>query len=104
MFGENLCINAATNDACDATSLQPEFKFTAVALSKVLAGLSDDFTRAQKRLLQELLANVSKHYDTNGQGVPRLPEFAPFTASQRQHINELLARLGSGDSKIEKEP
>ena len=32
VFGENLAINAVTNDAVDPISLQPEFKFCAVAL------------------------------------------------------------------------
>ncbi len=34
-FGDDLCINALTNDATDAVSLQPELKFCAVALSRV---------------------------------------------------------------------
>ena len=33
VFGEDLCINAVTNDAIDPISQQPEFKFCAVALS-----------------------------------------------------------------------
>ncbi len=36
VFGEDLAINAVTNDAVDPVSLQPEFKFCAVALSKVV--------------------------------------------------------------------
>ena len=35
VFGENLAINAVTNDAVDPISLQPEFKFCAVALARV---------------------------------------------------------------------
>jgi sulfite reductase (NADPH) flavoprotein alpha-component len=35
VFGEQLAINAVTNDAVDPTSLQPEFKFCAVALARV---------------------------------------------------------------------
>ena len=35
VFGEHLAINAVTNDAVDPISLQPEFKFCAVALSRV---------------------------------------------------------------------
>ena len=35
VFGEDLAINAVTSDAVDPLSLQPEFKFTAVALSRV---------------------------------------------------------------------
>jgi len=36
VFGEDLAINAATNDAVDPISQQPEFKFCAVALSRVV--------------------------------------------------------------------
>jgi sulfite reductase (NADPH) flavoprotein alpha-component len=35
VFGEDLAINAVTNDAVDPISLQPEFKFCAVALVRV---------------------------------------------------------------------
>ena len=35
VFGEALAINAVTNDAVDALSMQPEFKFCAVALTRV---------------------------------------------------------------------
>jgi sulfite reductase (NADPH) flavoprotein alpha-component len=35
VFGEDLCINAVTNDAVDPVSQQPELKFCAVALSRV---------------------------------------------------------------------
>ena len=37
VFGEQLAINAVTNDAVDPISLQPEFKFCAVALVRVAA-------------------------------------------------------------------
>ncbi len=35
VFGDNLAINAVTHDAVDPISLQPEFKFCAVALQRV---------------------------------------------------------------------
>jgi hypothetical protein len=50
------------------------------------------------------LSGVSNHYQANGAGVPALPGSAPFTASQRRHINGLLAQLGAANSKIEKQP
>ncbi|WP_144157456.1 bifunctional nitrate reductase/sulfite reductase flavoprotein subunit alpha [Paraburkholderia sp. BCC1885] len=37
VFGEDLCINAVTNDAVDPISQQPELKFCAVALARVEA-------------------------------------------------------------------
>jgi sulfite reductase (NADPH) flavoprotein alpha-component len=104
LFGENLAVNATTSEAVDAISLQPEFKFTAVVLEKVKLETPDDFTPEQKDILRELLSGVSNHYQANGAGVPVLPESAPFTASQRRHINEMLAKLGAGNSKIEKQP
>ena len=104
LFGENLAVNAATSEAVDEISLQPEFKFTAVALEKMELEMPDDFTPEQKMILRELLSGVSNHYQANGAGVPVLPESAPFTASQRRHINGLLAQLGAGNSKIEKQP
>lgn len=35
VFGENLAINAVTSDAIDPISMQPEFKFSAVALTRL---------------------------------------------------------------------
>ncbi|CAB3800860.1 Periplasmic nitrate reductase [Paraburkholderia caffeinitolerans] len=35
VFGEDLCVNAVTNDAIDSFSQQPELKFCAVALARV---------------------------------------------------------------------
>lgn len=35
VFGENLAINAVTNDAVDPISLQPEFKYCAVTLARI---------------------------------------------------------------------
>jgi sulfite reductase (NADPH) flavoprotein alpha-component len=35
VFGEDLAINAVTSDAVDPVSMQPEFKFSAVALTRV---------------------------------------------------------------------
>jgi sulfite reductase (NADPH) flavoprotein alpha-component len=55
VFGEELCINAVTNDAVDPLSQQPEFKFCAVALSRVAPKadmanpeMRDDATRPER--------------------------------------------------------
>jgi len=45
VFGEDLCINAVTNDAVDPISQQPEFKFCAVTLSRVTPAASTTTTR-----------------------------------------------------------
>lgn len=85
-FGENLAVNAVTNEALDPISLQPEFKFCAVALTKVPAELDADFAPHQKIFLREFLA---------GQPVStasrfHLPVAAPFTQNQRIFIRRLL--------------
>ena len=92
-FGENLCVNAATNDARDAISLQPEFKFSAVALEKVVLTAADEFTPAQKEFLQTALAEMGRHHPANANGVPQLPPSAPFTVAQRKHLDEMLVKL-----------
>ena len=97
-FGEHLAVNATTSEAVDAVSLQPEFKFTAVSLAKARLDLAGDFTTEQQMILTELLAQVSRNYQANGHGVPKLPEAAPFTISQRRHINHLIAQFCAGDS------
>ena len=43
VYGDELCINAVTNDAIDPISQQPEFKFCAVALSRVAPEASEVF-------------------------------------------------------------
>jgi sulfite reductase (NADPH) flavoprotein alpha-component len=84
LFGENLCVNATTTEAVDTISLQPEFKFSAVALTKVTMGMPEHFTEEQKSHLLRCLAQVSPR----GQIVP--PE-APFTSAQRKFLDRLLA-------------
>jgi sulfite reductase (NADPH) flavoprotein alpha-component len=85
-FGENLAVNAATSEAVDEISLQPEFKFCAVALSKAPVDLPEEFSPAQKNYLLQLLAKV-------GPQASIVPASAPFTSEQRQFINGLLTRL-----------
>jgi anaerobic selenocysteine-containing dehydrogenase len=83
LFGENLAVNAVTNDTVDAISLQPEFKFSAVALSRIAAVAREDFTAEQANHLRRCLAQVRPL----GQ---RVPASAPFTAAQREFISGLL--------------
>jgi sulfite reductase (NADPH) flavoprotein alpha-component len=88
LSGENLALNAATSEAVDEISLQPEFKFSAVALSKVAAGVPEIFSGEQKNHLFRCLAQVRPR----GQ---RVPETAPFTPAQREFIGRLLASAES---------
>ncbi len=85
-FGENLAVNAATSEAVDAISLQPEFKFCAVALTKAPVQLREEFTPPQKVFLHTFLAE----FRTNNARQPRIPVTAPFTESQRSYLNALL--------------
>lgn len=84
MFGENLAVNAVTSEVVDAISLQPEFKFSAVALTKVAPGLLETFSAEQKNYLLRYLAQLAPR----GRSVP---EHAPFTPAQREFIGQLLA-------------
>jgi sulfite reductase (NADPH) flavoprotein alpha-component len=83
-FGENLCVNAATSEAVDEISLQPEFKFSAVALTKVSSSLLETFSPEQKNYLLRYFAQVQPCGQT-------VPETAPFTLTQREFIGQVLA-------------
>ncbi len=98
LFGENLAVNAATNEAVDPISLQPEFKFTSVALSKAALDEKRDFTPEQNEILSEWLAFALRHHKANGNAALTLPETAPFTDGQRRHINELFAQICADSS------
>ncbi|BBX16065.1 molybdopterin oxidoreductase [Mycolicibacterium duvalii] len=86
--GENLTVNALTNDAVDPDSLQPEFKVCAVRVTPVpaddgTAELSDD----EKLYVAGFLAGL----DQGRPGVPVLPSDAPVGARARLWVNGLLA-------------
>lgn len=83
-YGENLCVNAATSEALDSISLQPEYKFSAVALTRVATGVPDHFSPEQKNYLLQCLAHVR----LEGQA---LVDHAPFTPAQKEFIRQLLA-------------
>ncbi|MGY4531957.1 sulfite reductase (NADPH) flavoprotein alpha-component [Pseudomonas sp. TE3786] len=123
VFGENLAINAVTSDAIDPTSLQPAFKFCAVALlpiatpvdalppssAKELAPMQIDAFARQLNLDQPaaLALNADEQLYMQGYllglrntearqgGVPTLPASAPFAASKRLLLDGLLAGLFS---------
>jgi sulfite reductase (NADPH) flavoprotein alpha-component len=89
LFGENLAVNAATSEAVDAISRQPEFKFCAVALTKAPLELQADFTPHQKSYLHKFLAGQPASTASRF----RIPAAAPFTQNQRGYINETLAQM-----------
>lgn len=102
-FGENLAVNATTNEAVDAVSRQPEFKFSAVALARLPVELPENFSPEQRDCLQALLAGLPVPATGGGPECFALPESAPFTAGQREQITELLAtawaRARNGEPK-----
>ncbi|MGQ9408095.1 molybdopterin-dependent oxidoreductase [Mycolicibacterium gilvum] len=86
--GENLTINALTNDAVDPDSLQPEFKVCAVRLTPVpAADGAPDLTDDEKLYIAGFLAGV----DEGRPGVPVLPAGAPVGARARLWVDGLLA-------------
>ncbi len=113
MFGENLAINAATSEAVDPISKQPEFKFCAVRLSKVVAvrvdssahsndpksALKAAFTISQQTYLQNFFNSLLSHSDQIPVSVASIPKEAPFTEQQREWLKERLRESFSDISK-----
>ncbi|NVN51822.1 bifunctional nitrate reductase/sulfite reductase flavoprotein subunit alpha [Mycolicibacterium hippocampi] len=103
--GENLTINAVTNDAVDPVSLQPEFKVCAVRLAPVpvtaaapMPAEAPALTESETLYLSGFFAGVEQGVP----GVPVLPVDAPIGVSARLWVDGLLAgrfsRLGMGSS------
>jgi len=103
MFGNDLAINAATSEAVDPISKQPEFKFCAVRLNKVDAptkkleqseASQESFTVAQEAYLENFSKDLLAL--TDEKKLPRriaIPNAAPFTEQQREWLeNHLLRR------------
>ena len=101
--GENLAINAVTNDAVDPDSLQPEFKVCAVRLIPVpvepslpIPADSPELTEDEKVYLAGFFAGI----EGGAPGVPVLPTPAPVSAGARLWIDGMLAgrfsRLDAG--------
>jgi sulfite reductase (NADPH) flavoprotein alpha-component len=106
-FGENIAINAVTNDAYDAISKQPETKFCAVNLipdtpkpnmtieTELSEGVTQrgdgPFTPAQKEYLQGLITGMMITGSIPDHLRHGLPENSPFNAAQRSWLSGLLA-------------
>jgi sulfite reductase (NADPH) flavoprotein alpha-component len=118
VFGEDLAVNAVTNDAVDETSLQPAFKFCAVALRRIEGPAGQpqedraamtttprahtlaaalDFTPAAPPALNEVetiyVSGFIRGLDAPERrpGVPVLPENAPLSPAVRLWVNGVLA-------------
>ena len=95
--GEYLTINALTNDAVDADSLQPEFKACAVSLRPVKqidtpADLGLDLRKpvlvdTEKIYLAAFFTGLAEGVS----GVPVLPQSAPVSSDVRLWVDGLLA-------------
>lgn len=93
--GEHLTINALTNDAVDADSLQPELKVCAVRLRPIAVPAADplglgappECNADEKYYLSGFFAGL----ETNPVGVPVLPASAPVRTQVRRWIDGLLA-------------
>ena len=100
--GENLTINAVTNDAVDPDSLQPEFKVCAVRLR---AAASPSADRSARRVLarprgqpagstddrKALSGRLFHRSRRRTPGCPVLPAAAPVRAAVRLWVDGLLA-------------
>jgi len=98
-FGGNLAINAATSEAVDPISKQPEFKFCAVRVTKVHLPAKEHgpassnegvfaeagFTPAQQECLDDIFQNLHGKI-----AVSHFPARSPFTASQREWLEVRL--------------
>ena len=118
VFGENLAVNAVTNDAVDPVSFQPEFKVAAVTLTKVAVALEPlarnegsgptdrsgsvtaglGLTRAEPPTLSaeqsHYLQGLLWALDTRAYAEPaRLPASAPFDPATRAWLDGMIAGL-----------
>ncbi|MDT5000012.1 MAG: sulfite reductase flavoprotein alpha-component, partial [Mycobacterium sp.] len=83
-FASDVAINAVTNDAVDADSLQPEFKVCAVAVTAIETDTAPaELTPQQARAPVDALAAV---LDT-------LPSSATLTADERLFLSGLMAGI-----------
>jgi sulfite reductase (NADPH) flavoprotein alpha-component len=106
--GENLSINALTNDAVDADSLQPEFKSCAVALRPVAPEVMSGPEHSMHPVGSALgLADITRPILTDDEKVylagfftylsedlaylPMLPGSAPVSAGTRLYVDGMLA-------------
>jgi sulfite reductase (NADPH) flavoprotein alpha-component len=113
VYGEELCINAVTNDAVDPVSQQPEFKFCAVSLSRVAPGLNavlsdtrDDTVKAQHaETIVPNFANSPQELDMSRidalstlLGIPDMP--APqLSDAERTYVAGFMSGLRSTEGR-----
>ncbi|MFT4067526.1 MAG: bifunctional nitrate reductase/sulfite reductase flavoprotein subunit alpha [Paraburkholderia sp.] len=116
VFGDDLCINAVTNDAVDPVSQQPEFKFCAVALSPVTvenaanASDGDDANAAAHSDIGADTHAVARTPSAKDQPMPRIdalnillqlpPESAPsLSDAERAYLSGFVSGLRSAEAQ-----
>jgi NADPH-dependent sulfite reductase flavoprotein alpha-component len=92
VFGEYLSINAVTNDAVDPLSHQPEFKASAVTLTKVVATKHDATTDRNDEAEAISLARVDAFAELLGVTNEPAPQFGPMG---RTYLAGLISGLRS---------
>ena len=108
IFASDLAINAATSDAVDPISKQPELKFGAVQLAKVpMEGLAPNaisagFSREQRECLERLVSQWTKEDASTTAAPANPPENVPFTPTQRTWIKGLPAEAVTADGLTKK--
>ncbi|MDF1693526.1 MAG: sulfite reductase subunit alpha [Zhongshania sp.] len=119
VFGDGLAINAVTSDAVDPISLQPEFKYCAVALSPVaivapiaenqdmeridlltqILGLTEmpkiELTQDEQYYLQGYVLGLRQDTRRDNNAIPTIMATAPIAKDRRLLIDGLLAGLFS---------
>lgn len=72
VYGDDLCVNALTNDAVDPVSLQPELKFCAVALARAdVSGETDAAAGGDARAPRADAHEAHESYEAHAGGAPR---------------------------------
>ncbi|MFF8835423.1 molybdopterin-dependent oxidoreductase [Streptomyces sp. NPDC015130] len=97
LFGEDLCVNAVTNDAVDPLSFQPELKVCAVALTKT-AGAPPGDTAAPSGVVAPRVVIPSGVVPAGPAAAFGLAPAPPpvLSAEERQYLVGFLAGLESG--------
>ncbi|UKS30972.1 bifunctional nitrate reductase/sulfite reductase flavoprotein subunit alpha [Paenibacillus sp. HWE-109] len=125
IFGENLAINDVTNDAIDPISFQPEFKYCAVSLIRVVEPLESmpsnllkevvhmaqidtlasmlgiqpnsvmTLESHEKTYLSGFITSLRTEESRNAAGIPVLPPTAPLEPIKRYWLDGLLAGIFS---------
>jgi hypothetical protein len=101
LYGDNLAVNAATNEAVDEISRQPEFKYSAVSLSRVELRVPENFSPEQANYLSGFFAGRAQLHAGDDVPVLSLPDTAPFSAEQRKLIHRKSSGCAGGLPKFD---